>query len=476
MSSGLGRSDDIASVRGDNWLAGTLILGSVMNPINTTTMAVALTPIGIAFGAPPAETAWLVSAFYLSTAVGQPVAGRLVDIVGARRTFLVSSAVIAAAGVLGTLAPAMWVLVLTRVLLALGTSAAYPAAMSVIRSEADLVGDARQGALLTALAMSNQALAAVGPVVGGVLLSSGSWRPVFAVNIPLALLCLCLGFWRLPRTARSMEAVWRRLDPAGVVLFTVTLVTLMLCLMQPASLLVFAGPVAVAAGAALVLVERRSLEPFIDVRLLVEDRPLSLTFFRQALSLSAIFCYVYGFTQWLADVRGFGATSTGLMVAPLFVVSILVSALLVKSRSIWGRLVAGAICSLLAGVVVLTIRNNSPMALVLSVSVLLGMAQGLNGPALQMSVFAQSPRERIGISAGLLRTSGYLGAMVSAGAVAACFPHAASLHGLHRLSLFMLTVSGLLLLVTAVDRDLRWRRRVATADERTDQDDTLAVT
>jgi len=132
VPSGKAVAETQSRVDGDNWLAATLILGSVMNPINTTTMAVALTPIGIAFGASPAETAWLVSVFYLSTAVGQPVAGRLVDTVGARRTFLAASSVIAIAGALGTFAPSLWFLVGTRVLLALGTSAAYPAAMSVI--------------------------------------------------------------------------------------------------------------------------------------------------------------------------------------------------------------------------------------------------------------------------------------------------------------------------------------------------------
>ncbi|MGW1798566.1 MFS transporter [Streptomyces sp. NPDC001984] len=68
-----------------------MILGSVLNPINSSMIAVALVPIGIAFGAPPAETVWLVSALYLATAVGQPVIGRLVDMYGPRRLYLVHS-------------------------------------------------------------------------------------------------------------------------------------------------------------------------------------------------------------------------------------------------------------------------------------------------------------------------------------------------------------------------------------------------
>ena len=67
-----------------------LVLGSMLNPINSTIVAVALVPIGVALGAPPTRTAWLVSALYLATALGQPIVGRLIDIFGPRRLFLVS--------------------------------------------------------------------------------------------------------------------------------------------------------------------------------------------------------------------------------------------------------------------------------------------------------------------------------------------------------------------------------------------------
>jgi nicotinamidase-related amidase len=69
----------------DRTLITPMILGSVLNPINSSMLAVALIPIGRTFGASPAQTAWLVTALYLATAVGQPVIGRLVDSYGPRR-------------------------------------------------------------------------------------------------------------------------------------------------------------------------------------------------------------------------------------------------------------------------------------------------------------------------------------------------------------------------------------------------------
>src|SRR5437588_462872 len=83
--------------------ASALVLVSMLNPINSSMIAVALVPIGTAFGALPSQTAWLVSALYLATAVGQPVIGRLVDTYGPRRLYLIGTALVGAAGVIAAL-------------------------------------------------------------------------------------------------------------------------------------------------------------------------------------------------------------------------------------------------------------------------------------------------------------------------------------------------------------------------------------
>ena len=76
--------------------------GSVLNPVNSSIIAVALVSIGHAFGAGPGTTGWLVSALYLATAVGQPTMGRLADRLGARRVYLAGLVSSAPAGCSGT--------------------------------------------------------------------------------------------------------------------------------------------------------------------------------------------------------------------------------------------------------------------------------------------------------------------------------------------------------------------------------------
>src|SRR5690242_13063676 len=105
----------------DRRLIVPLVLGAVLNPVNSSMLAVALVPIGLAFHALPADTAWLVSGLYLATATGQPVVGKLVDRYGPRTLYLVGAAVVGIAGLIGVLAPSLGVLVVARVLLGLGT-------------------------------------------------------------------------------------------------------------------------------------------------------------------------------------------------------------------------------------------------------------------------------------------------------------------------------------------------------------------
>lgn len=130
----------------DRRLIAPMVMGSILNPVNSSIIAVSLVPIGVALGAPPAQTAWLVSALYLATAIGQPVVGRLVDLYGPRALFLVGGVLVGAAGVLGLVAPNLPVLIVARVLLGFGTCAGYPAAMSLIRSEGERTGHDRPGA------------------------------------------------------------------------------------------------------------------------------------------------------------------------------------------------------------------------------------------------------------------------------------------------------------------------------------------
>lgn len=442
----------------DRRLLAPMILGSVLNPINSTIIAVALVPIGVALGAPPAQTAWLVSALYLATSIGQPVVGRLIDLYGPRRLFLVGMSLGGIAGLMGVLAPNLGVLIAARVVLGFGTCAGYPAAMHLIRGEAQRTGRESPAGVLTALAVANQTVAVIGPSLGGLLIGLGGWRTTFAVNIPLTVAGLILGARRLPkapppeRSERTGERI--RLDLAGMALFAATLVSLLLFLMQPRADRWYLPVLVAVAATGFTVRELRAPEPFIDLRVLGGNRPLVLTYGRTVLAAVVSYAFLYGYPQWLEEGRGLSASQAGLAQLPVFLVGIAVSTATGRRPEVRGKLVVGALGQIAASATLLLLRPDSPVWLLIAVALLFGVPQGLINLALQNAVYHQADPARIGSSAGLMRTFFYLGAMVASSAYGAFYGARADTGGLHGLAWLMLAVAAVFLAVTVVDRSL----------------------
>lgn len=440
----------------DRKLIAPLISGAVLNPINSTIVAVALVPIGVAFGAPPAQTAWLISALYLATAVGQPVVGRLIDTFGPRRLFLPATALVGLAGVIGALAPNLAILIVARVILGFGTCAGYPAAMRLIHDEADRTGRHSPNGVLTILAISTQTIAVIGPPLGGLLIGLGGWRATLAINIPFAAAAFILGWRRFPKETSHRESRSKsmNLDVTGMALFAGALVALLVFLMNPKLHSWYLLVIAAAAATLFVARELHHHEPFIDLRVLGGNGPLLITYGRALLAYVVSYSFLYGITQWLQDGRGLSASQAGLITLPLFVTGIVGSAITGRRQALRGTLVVAAVGQLVACGLLLELDDTSPVWMLVVVMMTFGIPQGLNSIALQNAVYRQANPDDIGASAGLLRTFGYLGAIVSSAAQAGFYGHRANTYGMHRLALFLVGVSVAFLLVNLLDRSL----------------------
>ncbi|WNV86497.1 MFS transporter [Umezawaea sp. Da 62-37] len=458
--------DGAAATGFDRRLLPPMVLGSVLNPINSTIIAVTLVPIGAALGAPPAQTAWLVSALYLATALGQPVMGRLIDLFGPRRLFLLSTSLVGVAGVVGTLAPNIGVLLASRVLLGFGTCAGYPAAMALVRSEAERTGRDSPGGVLTVLAVANQTIAVIGPLLGGLLIGLGGWRATFALNVPLAVVAVVLGLLRLPKEARASESPRRdgvaaQLDLPGMALFAATLLSLLLFLMNPHLRDWYLLVIVLVASAAFGVRELRAATPFIDLRVLGGNTPLLTTYGRSLVAYVVAYSFLYGFTQWTEEGFGLTPTHAGLVQTPMFLVAIGVSIVSGRRKGVRGKLLVGALGQIVACGVMLTLTADSPVWALVAVALVFGIPQGLNNLALQNSVYFQADPERTASSAGLLRTFAYVGSMVASSTTAVSFGQRADTGGMHHLAWIMLGAGVLYLLSTVFDRSLG---RVARED------------
>ncbi|MGP8297798.1 MFS transporter [Streptomyces inhibens] len=437
-----------------------LLLGSLLNPINSTMIATALVAIGQDFHVGAADTAWLISAMYLSSAVGQPSMGRLADRAGPRRVFVAGALTVCAAGLIGALAPTFTLLIVSRVVLGIGTAAAYPAAMAMLGAESRRVGRPTPRYVLGRLSLAALGSAAIGPTLGGLLAATAGWRAVFAVNIPLALLALIGAFAWLPadrkqaHTARA-EPGSGSLDPLGIALFAATLTCAMFFLLR------LADPrwplLAPAGGFAAVLVwwQLRHPEPFIDLRMLARNRALVLTYLRHGLTYLVIYCVLYGFSQWLEEAHGYSSLHAGLIMLPMSGAAAFCSIAGARTKGIRAPLTVAAACLAVGSAVFLLLQSTGPLIVLLCAGALFGIPQGLASTGNQAAVHAQAPADGVGAAAGLQRTAQYLGAITASGLIGLLYGQRASNSGLHEIALIGVVLGLLLLVLTLADRTLR---------------------
>src|SRR5688572_5112277 len=165
----------------------TVALAGILVPLNSTMLAVALPEIRDDFAVSHAQLGWLISAYLIGMVLAQPVGGRIGDQLGRRTVLVWGLAGFLAMSLAAALSPSFWVLVGLRTGQALLGAALIPNGLALVREFAPPTHLGRaNGFTGSAFSLS----AAIGPLVGAALLSVGSWRLLFAVNVPLVLIAM----------------------------------------------------------------------------------------------------------------------------------------------------------------------------------------------------------------------------------------------------------------------------------------------
>jgi predicted MFS family arabinose efflux permease len=434
-----------------------ILLGTLLNPLNSSMIAVALAPIQDDFGAGVVAAAWLISSYYLTGAVAQGVLGRLADQFGARRLICAGFVVVALAGALAPLAPSFGWVIAARVALALGTSAAFPAGLAILRDQA---GGPPPPATLAPLTIAGSVSAALGPVLGGALVALWDWPAIFVVNVAVALAGLTLALRWLPRDPQhaggiDLALVRRLIDVPGIALFAALVAgVLALLLSLPTAPLWWLAPLAVAAAGALIAWERRRAEPFLDVRMLAGNRALLAVYAQYAAVNVAFFGVFFTVPLWLERVRGLSAGTAGLLILPIAgvgVVSTPLAARLVARRGIRPALVTGSLALLAGTLLMLVFGDATPLLLVVAVGAVLGVPNGFNNLGLQSALYAaiDAEPERTGAAAGLFQTFRYVGAVLSTSLIGIVFSGGVDTAGLHEIALVLAGVGVAVLAASA---------------------------
>jgi len=420
------------------WLVMPLLLVTILNPLNSSMLSTALVPIGQAFPGQDKAGGWLVASLYLTAAVSQPVLGTFADRFGARRTLVGATIVLGIGGLVGLLAQDLLMLIGSRVLIGFGTSGAYPCAVAIIRHRANDASIEPPARLLGFLAAASSVAVAIGPPLGGVLTEWVGWRGVFAINLPLAVIAFVLIYFAVP-VRRGSEHETARVDWFGIGLFSFFMTALVFFLMHlEDGLDVLAFVLALIGGAVFVLVERRQARPFIDPGLLRSNRALTLTYGNHVAFNFVNYCYFYAMPQWSQTALGLPLATSGMLLMPVAIASFIGAFLPTRNRLGCIVEMLGAASLFVACAALFFADESTSIVMILALSSGFGFGFGVLNMSNQQRLLDYAPLEQSGSAAGLLRTAGYLGAMLSAPLVSSLMIRSAG-HG----SLAMLTAVAL---------------------------------
>jgi MFS family permease len=347
-----------------------------------------------------------------------------------------------------------------RVLIGLGTSAGYPAAMLLIRRRAASIGlESPPHSVLGGLAIAAAATLAIGPTIGGLLVGWFDWRAAFLVNIPFVCLAFAMTLMWIPKDpdqvrGHSAREVFTRIDVLGVIGFGGSMTALLVFLLALPRPNWIALGVAVAVAAALVAWELRAGNPFLDVRLLVSNLPLTRTYLRFGLGLLGVYVILYGFTEWTEAARGMSAYEAGLLLIPQGVLSAITARVASHRKDVRKPLIVAAVFMLAGAVAALFLTSHSPIIAIIAVTSLFGLMAGVHNVSNQAALYREAPAEKVGTASGLLRTFGYVGAIASAAITGIVFRAGVDDAGLRHVSLILIGIGAVLLLMTVFDRQL----------------------
>ncbi|MEV0948710.1 MFS transporter [Rhodococcus sp. NPDC049939] len=434
-------------------VSGSVASGSVLQALNSSMIAVAIVGIAAQFGSSSGIT-WVISGLYLATAICAPIAGKLGALLGARRVYLGGLALVALGSVVGLLAPTVGWLIFARVLVGIGTATQYPNAMTMVREYSERYAVQPRSAI-TILAACSQAVLALGPTVGGLLVGAFGWHSIMWINLPIAALCALtvtkfVGVGLVRSVSVNVRDLLRSLDVVGAMLSVGLIASTMLFLLSLTSVpLWWLIPVWLMTLAAFIEWEKRAEEPFVDVRSLARNRALSATLARVLFTYTTFYCVFFGVPQWLQYSRGMSATEAGLTMLPVagvgFGSTFLASRILAR-HGVRKTLAVGTCAILVGGLLLASVESSTaPIVVLLLVAVVLGIPNGFNNIGNQNLVNSYTSVEDVGTAIGTYRTVQYIGANLAAAVLATTAGHIIGDDGLHRTGWFIAVVGTVLL-------------------------------
>jgi EmrB/QacA subfamily drug resistance transporter len=393
----------------------TCCLSLLIVSMDATIVNVAIPNIREDLGASASQLQWVIDIYTLVLASLLLLSGATADRFGRRRIFQIGLTVFAVGSLLCSLSPNIQVLILARMLQAIGGSMLNPVAMSIITQV--FTGRVERARAIGVWGGVVGISMALGPMVGGLLIELVNWRAVFWINLPICALAIVLTAIFVPE---SRSITMRDVDPVGQGLGMAFLFGLVYVLIEGPvrgwadARIVIVAVVAALAFAAFLRYESRRHDPFIDLR-----------FFRSIPFASATMIAVCAFASWGAFLfmislylqveRGFSAMHTGLLYLPIAVGALIFSPLSGRLVGRFGArpslLIAGTLIT--AATLLLTrLTITTAVWQLLVIFAVFGIGFSMVNAPITNAAVSGMPTDRAGAASAVASTSRQVGVSV----------------------------------------------------------------
>ena len=408
-------------MNGKWWTLVGACFGLFLLMLDSTVVSLALPRIRGDVGASPEQLQWMMNSYLLTIAVLAVTAGRLGDMFGRRRLFLIGMLCFGVGSVVSGLAGDPDMLILGRVLQGAGAAPVLALSLALVCNV--FPEDEVPKALGIWAAVSSSALA-IGPLVGGALVEI-DWRVIFLINLPVVALGMLIIYRAAPES--TDPGATHKIDWPGLAALSIGLTLVVLALVQSeawsAPTVIVLAVVGVASVAAFWVVEHRVRAPIVDFALF-RNGPYFGASAAAFCLVGAWWAVIYFQPQYLQDVRGHSPLVCGLEVLPITVPMIILSPFTGRLIARFGAraLMTFGMATGTLGLLVLTqLDATTSYAVILVGYLLFGVALGLVYAPMSTAAMAAMPSDKVGIAAGVLSMVRLLAGTVALAGTGAIF-------------------------------------------------------
>lgn len=394
------------------WIVLAVVSSALMLIVmDATILYTALPSLTHDLGASASEKLWILNGYSLVMAGLLPAMGTLGDRYGHRRIFSIGLVAFIAASLLASFAPIPTVLIVGRVLLAVGASMMMPATLSIIR--VTFTNPRELGLAIGIWGSIASGGAGLGPIIGGLLVEYFWWGAAFLINVPIAIAAFILTLTYVPKHAGDEKKKW---DLTGSIQILIAMVALIYAIKEFARR--EGSPVLAVIGAiiglvALIIFIRRQLkssDPLLDLSLF-KITPFTTGFITALVALFGQLGVQYIVTQRLQLVEGLGPLQAGLITFSMPLAALVIGPFVGKMLYRYDviRLQIFSFLVATVGMIIYIVQFDSGMAGQIIGLALLGAGLGAGMMAASHSIMSSAPAHKAGMAASIEEVAYELG-------------------------------------------------------------------